>query len=104
MTTTEKGARLRAARQYVFEVEKRATKSEVKKEIERLFKVRPIAVNTVSHGGGKRAIVLVREGETIADTEVAKLYEKKVKRATRTRKSPIAGADAHGAEAAQRTP
>jgi large subunit ribosomal protein L23 len=65
--------------QYAFEVDRRATKTDVKRAIEDLYKVHVISVNTLVRKGTvkrlrtgytttpevKRAIVRLREGEVI---------------------------------------
>jgi large subunit ribosomal protein L23 len=78
---TEKAERGReTARQYAFEVHREATKIQVKGAVEKLFSVKVIAVRTaVARGKNKRvgrnigrrpnwkkAIVTLREGDTIA--------------------------------------
>ncbi len=80
MLVTEKGTRLREGRQYVFEVAPEANKIEIRRAVEQLFKVHVTAVNTMwrrgklkrgrtLHAGRtaarKRAIVTLREGESI---------------------------------------
>lgn len=83
MLVTEKGTRLREGRQYVFEVAPEANKIEIRRAVEKLFKVHVTAVNTMWRGGKlkrgrtlhagwtpsrKRAIVTLREGEKIEMT------------------------------------
>jgi len=78
---TEKAERGReAARQYVFEVHRDATKIQVKGAVEKLFTVKVTAVHTaIARGKNKRvgrhvgrrpnwkkAIVTLKEGDTIA--------------------------------------
>jgi large subunit ribosomal protein L23 len=54
---SEKGTRLREeGNQYLFQVAKRATKVEIKRAIEQLFKVRVIDVRTVQVRGKKRRL------------------------------------------------
>ncbi len=80
MLITEKGTRLRGERKYVFEVAPDANKIEIQRAVEQLFKVHVTAVHTMwrrgklkrgrtLHAGRtparKRAIVTLREGETI---------------------------------------
>jgi large subunit ribosomal protein L23 len=77
---TEKGARLREGEnKYVFEVDLRANKLQIKDAVETLFKVRVRDVHTLVMRGHmrrmgrgyaktrnwKKAIVTLREGETI---------------------------------------
>ena len=77
---TEKATGLNANRQYVFLVERSATKPEIKKAIEELYKVKVAAVNVVNrpakqkrfrgvmHSAGDRerkAIVTLKEGQKI---------------------------------------
>ena len=73
---TEKATRLSEANQVVFRVRKDATKPEIKKAIEELFKVKVKAVNTVrtkgkvkawrgkryETGEAKKAVVTLAEG------------------------------------------
>ena len=78
---TEKNERARElARQYTFEVHRDATKIQVKQAVEKLFNVHVLAVRTaIARGKNKRvgrnigrrpnwkkAIVTLREGETIS--------------------------------------
>jgi len=77
---TEKGERNRAAaQQYAFEVHREATKIQVKGAVEKLFGVHVLAVRTSVHRGKakrvgkntgrrpnwKKAIVTLKQGETI---------------------------------------
>ncbi len=79
---TEKTTLLReGANQVCFEVDPRANKAEIKEAVERLFKVRVVAVNTarvagetrrvgrrglrVVRPGFKKAVVTLREGDKI---------------------------------------
>lgn len=78
---TEKGSRLKeTANQYVFRVDPRANKLEIKRAVEKMFKVRVAKVNTMNRVGKqkrlrtmkygmtpawKRAVVTLREGSTI---------------------------------------
>ncbi len=80
---TEKGGLLERYGQYLFKVAKDANKVEIKKAIEKLYKVRVAKVNVASvpskfrrvgehegkKSGFKKAIVILREGEKI---EIAK--------------------------------
>ncbi len=76
---TEKVSLLAERGAYVFEVTALATKNEIKKEIEKLYKVKPIKVNVITvprkkimmrgkigiRGGGKKAIVYLKKGDKI---------------------------------------
>jgi len=77
---TEKATNLNVNRQYVFLVEKTATKPDIKRAIEELYKVKVSSVNVVnrpakqkrfrgvmhSSGGSQRkAIVTLKEGQKI---------------------------------------
>jgi len=77
---TEKATNLNANRQYVFLVEKSATKPDIKRAVEELYKVKVTSVNVVnrpakqkrfrgvmhSSGGAQRkAIVTLKEGQKI---------------------------------------
>lgn len=78
---TEKGTRLtERENKYQFRVSVRATKADVKKAIEELFRVHVLKVNTMNRqgklkrtrtsrygrtSGWKRALVTLKEGETI---------------------------------------
>ncbi|MEM4282333.1 MAG: 50S ribosomal protein L23 [Candidatus Woesearchaeota archaeon] len=56
--STEKAIRLMESNnELLFVVDKKATKLDVKREIEKLFKAKVIAVNTFVVGGQKRAYV-----------------------------------------------
>lgn len=76
---TEKGTRLSENRKYVFEVDKRASKEQVRLAVEKAFKVGVVSVNMIKVPGetrrmGKRkvarpswkkAVVTLKEGEKI---------------------------------------
>ena len=76
---TEKSTRLTEANQVVFRVARQATKPEIKRAVEQLFKVKVTAVNTINTKGklkawrGKRyeksdvkkAVVTLAEGQQI---------------------------------------
>jgi len=76
---TERGTRLREENKYLFEVDRRANKVEIKQAVEVLFNVRVAQVNTVSMKGKpkrlgrfvgrtsnwKKAIVTLKEGHSI---------------------------------------
>lgn len=81
---TEKAVGLSSKNKYVFEVDKKATRSEIKKEIANIFKVKVEKVNIVNQKGKqvrrgrtlghvpgyKKAIVTLKEGEKIKELEV----------------------------------
>ena len=75
---TEKGTVLLAENKYLFEVDRRANKLEIKKSVEDIYKVKVSSVNTVSMHGKKRvrykkgktpdwkkALVTLKQGSTI---------------------------------------
>lgn len=76
---TEKTANLASQRKYVFRVDARGNKSEIRKEVERLYNVKVTAVNILvakskkrrvgkiegRKPGFKKAIVTLKEGSTI---------------------------------------
>lgn len=76
---TEKSTAASEANQVVFKVRRDATKPEIKKAIEKLFKVKVLAVNTITRKGKqkrfrgikgrqqdvKRAVVRLAEGDKI---------------------------------------
>ncbi len=80
---SEKSARGFAINQYTFEVDKSATKTEVRDAVERGFKVDVLSVNTIklpskkvtlgryagTKGGIKKAIVTLKPGQTIAQAQ-----------------------------------
>lgn len=77
---TEKAALLNEKNVYTFEVSSTATKNEIKKEIEKMYKVKPLRVNIIQikaksvfvrgkkgvKKGGKKAIVYLKKGDKIA--------------------------------------
>lgn len=79
---TEKGTSLEPDRKYLFEVSKYATKIEIKKAIEEIYKVKVQAVNTSIAAGKrkrvrqelgwtpdwKKAVVTLKEGSKIETT------------------------------------
>jgi len=85
---TEKSSYLAKENQYVFEVEKAATKGKIKREVEERFGVDVLSVNTVKipkkrrrlgrisgwRKGYKKAIVKIKEGQKI---DVFTEYEKR---------------------------
>lgn len=78
---TEKTAIVSSGSVYVFDIDPRATKTQVKKAVEMIYKVKPIKVNitkiakkpvksrkirkTYYKSGGKKAYVFLKKGETI---------------------------------------
>ena len=76
---TEKGTRLSENHKYVFEVDKKASKGQVKLAVEKVFKVDVVSVNIINTPGetkrmGKRdvtrpswkkAVVTLKEGDKI---------------------------------------
>ncbi len=76
---TEKVSFLMEKNAYTFEVSRSTTKNEIKKEIEKLYKVKPTKVNVLRipkkkivvrgkigvRGGGKKAIVYLKTGDKI---------------------------------------
>jgi large subunit ribosomal protein L23 len=76
---TEKGSYALEANVYTFDVTKNATKQEIKKAIFDLYKVKPIKVNVLAvpkkritlrghantRGGGRKAMVYLKEGDKI---------------------------------------
>ena len=80
---SEKSTRGFAANQYTFEVDRRASKTDVRDAVERGYKVDVISVNTIrlpakkimlgrhagTKGGIKKAIVTLKEGQTIAQAQ-----------------------------------
>lgn len=56
MLRTEKGTRLVAQRKYFFAVESRATKREIRRAVEELFKVKVSDVNTAVMPGKPRRV------------------------------------------------
>lgn len=76
---TEKASFITSDGAYTFDVSPRANKSEIKKAIREIYKVNPIKVNVINmkpkrvmvrnrpgtRGGGKKAVVYLKEGERI---------------------------------------
>ena len=79
LVRTEKGTALEPQRQYLFEVDRKANKVEIRKAIEEVYKVKVKAVNTIVVPGKpkqvrrelgytsswKKAIVTLKEGQKI---------------------------------------
>lgn len=80
---SEKSTRGFAVNQFTFEVDRRATKTDIRDAVERGYKVDVIAVNTIrlpakeislgrhagTKGGIKKAIVTLKAGQTIAQAQ-----------------------------------
>lgn len=76
---TEKAARQNGANAYTFNVEGTANKTELIKQIEEAYKVKPLAINVINmpkkkvfirgkwglKGGGKKVVVFLKKGDTI---------------------------------------
>lgn len=76
---TEKASNLTAGNTYTFDVARDANKTEVKKAVFQIYKVRPVRVNILNfprknimlrgkpgiRGGGKKAVVYLKPGEEI---------------------------------------
>ena len=76
---TEKGAALKSYNKYLFHVDKKTNKIEIKKAVETIYKVKVKSVNTISVRGKKKrvrhiegktpdwkkAVVTLEEGQTI---------------------------------------
>ncbi len=69
---TEKSAALSAAEgKYTFEVDKRASKGDIKRAVEKLFEVAVLEVNTArvhgkrARGDWKKAVVTIKKGDKI---------------------------------------
>jgi len=76
---TEKATALQGQNQYIFEIDKRTTKPEIKKAIEKEYKVTVIRVNTINSpakpkhfgrhvhktSGVAKAVVTIKEGQKI---------------------------------------
>lgn len=68
---TEKSMAQATRGKYTFEVEKRASKGEVKQAVEKLFNVTVLGVRTARvHEGFKKAVVTLKEGDKIELFEV----------------------------------
>jgi large subunit ribosomal protein L23 len=76
---TEKSSNLSAQNAYTFNISPRANKTEIAKEVQKIYKVKPLKVRIVnfpkkkihmrgnpgSRGGGKKAIVYLKKGDKI---------------------------------------
>ena len=83
---TEKSINLADKNKYVFKVDSKTTQNEIKKEIERIFKVHVEKVNTITKKakkrrmgktfgkttGFKKAVVTLKKGEKIKEFESGK--------------------------------
>jgi len=71
---TEKSAAAVAQNKYTFEVDRRASKGEIERAVEKLFKVTVLEVETANVKGEesdwKKAVVTVKEGDKIELFEV----------------------------------
>lgn len=65
MHITEKAGMLKSENKYVFQVDRKANKSEIKKEIEKKHKINVVSVNIVRIGKNKKAIVGLKAGQVI---------------------------------------
>ena len=65
MIRTEKGSNLLQQNKYLFKVEKRANKIDIKRSVEEIYKVKVASVNVITVHGKKRR-VRYREGMTSA--------------------------------------
>lgn len=76
---TEKAALLNGANAYTFMAQSTANKTELKKQIEDVYKVKPLAINVLNmpkkkvfvrgkwgyKGGGKKVVVFLKKGDSI---------------------------------------
>ncbi len=69
LATTEKGVEIQPLNKYIFAVEKKASKQEIRKAVEGIYKVKVESVNTLMARGKKRR-VRYKEGKT-PDTKKA---------------------------------
>lgn len=60
---TEKGTALAAQNKYLFEVDPRATKHEIRRAVESYFKVAVATVNTMKYEGKKKTLRMARYGK-----------------------------------------
>ena len=79
LLVTEKTTAMADKNQYTFDVAKNATKNEIKKAIEKMYKVKPVSVNTLrvkpkavfmkghmgTLKGTKKAVVTLKKGDTL---------------------------------------
>ncbi len=69
---TEKAIDNQQSNCYVFWVDPKATKPQIKAAVEKIYQVTPLAVRTASVSGKKKAFVQLSEGKEIS---IAKLSE-----------------------------
>lgn len=69
---TEKAMEKQERNCYVFWVEPQATKTQIKKAVEKIFEVKPMLVRTANMAEKKKAFIQLAEGEEIS---LAKLNE-----------------------------
>ncbi|OGY15875.1 MAG: 50S ribosomal protein L23 [Candidatus Chisholmbacteria bacterium RIFCSPHIGHO2_01_FULL_48_12] len=62
---TEKAMKAMEKNRFTLEVDRRATKGQIKRAIEEQFKVNVIKVNKVTTGEQKKAVVQLKAGQTI---------------------------------------
>jgi len=62
---TEKTSLLKKENKYVFDVDRLANKSELKKLLEKTYKINVISVNIVRTGKIKKAIATLKAGQSI---------------------------------------
>ncbi len=67
---TEKTSLLKKENKYVFDVDKRANKTEIKKLLEKTHKVNVVSVNIVRIGKIKKAIAALKSGQSISNEKV----------------------------------
>lgn len=79
LVVTEKSSSMQSHGKYVFVVEASATKNEIRKAVETIYRVNVVSVDTITRkpkmkrfrgvknlrGGSKRAIVTLKKGQTI---------------------------------------
>lgn len=68
--STEKALGEQEANNYLFWVNSKATKTQIKSAAEELFKVNPVAVRTIRIGRKKKAIIKLPEGEEIKSAKL----------------------------------
>ncbi len=73
---TEKAALLSSQLRYVFEVDKRANKTEIKKAVEKYFNVKVDQVKTLAIKGKKRRVLKTKKETTASDGKKAIVYLK----------------------------
>jgi len=63
LTTTEKGSQILALNKYIFDVDRKANKQQIKQAVEEIYKVKVQDINTLMSRGKKRR-VRYKEGKT----------------------------------------